>query len=106
MKKYLESIREKPCLICGNDQEVQAHHEPPKKMGGGNSTDWHVVPLCQKHHAMRHGVMNRKEVINDPTIPFSGRLLNKKSVQNWIKDKCESALCKLWSEYFKQKASK
>jgi len=46
---YLRAIHGLPCLVCGKPGE--AHHEPPKGMGGGG--DWHdrkTVPLCDEHH--------------------------------------------------------
>ena len=46
---YLRAIHGLPCLVCGKPGE--AHHEPPKGMGGGG--DWHdrkTVPLCDWHH--------------------------------------------------------
>ena len=49
-KRYLAAIHERRCLVCKR-WPVEAHHEPPKQMGGGG--DWHdrkTVPLCDEHH--------------------------------------------------------
>lgn len=53
--EYLAFVASKPCCVedCGKPSGPP-HHEPPKGMGGGGSTDFHAVPLCQEHHRQRH----------------------------------------------------
>ena len=53
--KYLAWIRTLPCMVCLDETTTEAHHEPPKGMGGGRSTDYDAVPLCGAHHRARHG---------------------------------------------------
>ena len=54
--KYMKWISEHDCCVCGKGFNIQVHHEPPKKMGGGNSTDRDTVPLCVSCHNVRHGI--------------------------------------------------
>jgi hypothetical protein len=53
--RYLEWIRTLPCCVCGMPGQSEAHHEPPKGIGGGHSTDYDAVPLCLGDHRIRHG---------------------------------------------------
>jgi hypothetical protein len=53
--RYLEWIRTLPCCVCGLSGQSEAHHEPPKGIGGGHSTDYDAVPLCLGDHRIRHG---------------------------------------------------
>lgn len=54
-RRHLAWIHEQPCCCCGYEGEVQAHHEPPKGMGGGGSTDYETAPLCLRCHMVRTG---------------------------------------------------
>ncbi len=68
--KYLAWLRERPCIISGATYAVVAHHEPPKGIGGGRSTDFDAVPLAHDLHMVRHGQANeahpgqRREIID------------------------------------------
>ena len=54
-KAYLEYIATHPCCVIGcNAVPVQAHHVYGKGMGGGKSSDFDAVPVCQKHHDEVH----------------------------------------------------
>jgi 5-methylcytosine-specific restriction endonuclease McrA len=50
-KKYLEKVRQLPCLICGKSSE--AHHLHSRGAGGGDYK-WNVVPLCRREHNAIH----------------------------------------------------
>ena len=55
-KKYLEYIREKPCLVCGK-MPCDPHHMEAVGMGGANKDgykDYSCVPLCRYHHNEYH----------------------------------------------------
>ena len=55
-KKYLEYIKEKPCLVCGK-MPVDPHHMEAVGMGGANRDgfkDYSCVPLCRIHHSEYH----------------------------------------------------
>ena len=55
-KKYLEYIKEKPCLACGQ-MPVDPHHMEAVGMGGANKDgfkDYSCVPLCRFHHSEYH----------------------------------------------------
>jgi len=45
-------IRRMPCLVCGS-KPSDAHHEPPRSLGG---TAKDLVPLCRRHHNVRHQI--------------------------------------------------
>jgi len=59
--KYLDYIREKPCLICGITP-CDPDHLEARGMGGANSEekDLSCVPLCRIHHTERHQFGNQK----------------------------------------------
>ena len=61
MKKYLDYIREKPCLVCGITP-CDPDHLEARGMGGANSEmkDLSCVPLCRIHHTERHQFGNQK----------------------------------------------
>ena len=70
---YLAWIRQRPCLLCGYPTTTEAHHEPPKGMGGGRSNDYDAVPLCGAHHRKRHGegfldADDMREVLNSRRV--------------------------------------
>jgi len=46
-KKYLDFVKTKPCLICGNSSD--AHHKEH-----ANRNDFLAVPLCRGHHSQAH----------------------------------------------------
>lgn len=49
LKKYLDFIRSKPCLVCGSTQNIEAHHEDGEIYKSGTSLkapDLQAVPLC------------------------------------------------------------
>ena len=55
-KKYLEYIKKKPCLVCGQSP-VDPHHMEAVGMGGANKDgfkDYSCVPLCRYHHSEYH----------------------------------------------------
>lgn len=86
--EYLAYIREKPCIICDNPETV-AHHEPPRGMGGGRSTDWETAPLCFECHAIRHG-----EKVKHHEAKYDSRAV-------WTM--CENARVGLLIEYIQRK---
>ena len=54
-KSYLQTLRGKPCLVCGFGGEV--HHltfAEPNAMGMKVGDNW-CVPLCHAHHMELHG---------------------------------------------------
>lgn len=57
--KYLSFIRLKPCCICGNDQNVQAHHTETGGMGYKGS-DYSCVPLCYYCHNKIHNEYGKR----------------------------------------------
>lgn len=54
-RKYNDWIHRQPCAITDATWDVVGHHEPPKGMGGGRSTDRDLVPLVLRLHLVRHG---------------------------------------------------
>ena len=55
-KKYLDNIRNKPCLVCGK-MPCDPHHMEAVGMGGANRDgfkDYSCVPLCRFHHNEYH----------------------------------------------------
>ena len=55
-KKYLNYIKEKPCLVCGTTP-CDPHHMEAVGMGGANKDgykDYTCVPLCRYHHTEYH----------------------------------------------------
>jgi len=55
--KYLEYVRQQPCLICGAKQS-QAHHHQTKNNHGTalKPGDYWCIPLCLGCHQMLHFV--------------------------------------------------
>jgi len=53
-KKYLDFIRSKSCLICGNPETIAHHEGLGQNMIGGKPPDNLAVPLCVKHHLEYH----------------------------------------------------
>ena len=61
-KKYLDYIREKPCLVCGITP-CDPDHLEAVGMGGANRSgykDYSCIPLCRMHHTHRHQMGNVK----------------------------------------------
>ena len=61
-KKYLDYIRNKPCLVCGSIP-CDPDHLEARGMGGANRSvykDYSSVPLCRIHHTERHQAGNEK----------------------------------------------
>ena len=59
-KKYLDYIRNKPCIVCGS-QPCDPDHLEARGMGGANKDgykDYTCVPLCRYHHTERHSTGN------------------------------------------------
>lgn len=53
-KKYLDHIRSKSCLHCGDKAEAHhLNHAQSRAMGLKNGDQW-AVPLCHKHHMEMH----------------------------------------------------
>lgn len=52
-KKYLEKVRELPCVVCGLQSE--AHHLLSRGAGGGDYK-WNVVPLSRACHVRIHRI--------------------------------------------------
>jgi hypothetical protein len=60
-EQCLAVIRRQPCLICGNDVSVEAHHPRIGVVGMARKADDHAaVPLCGRHHRELH-TMNERE---------------------------------------------
>jgi len=82
---YRSWVRTLPCCVCGAEP-TEAHHEPPKGMGGGGSTDYHAVPLCSPCHRLRTD---------------GGRgTVGAASAQGSIADACRAARVPLLLAYF------
>jgi hypothetical protein len=49
-EKYLDWIRDQPCLVCGRPPRNEAHHEPkegdPNMARGRKVSDYRTLPLC------------------------------------------------------------
>jgi len=73
--RYLEWIRTLPCCVCGLSGQSEAHHEPPKGMGGGHSGDFDAVPLCVECHRIRHGQETGESLTVEATAERSRLLL-------------------------------
>jgi hypothetical protein len=55
---FLAFVRTLPCRVARYPNShgkcsgrTEAHHWPPKRMGGGWTRDDRTIPLCTKHHA-------------------------------------------------------
>lgn len=47
-REHMARIAAMPCLVCGA-WPVELHHE------GKPRSDWHVIPLCPRHHRREYG---------------------------------------------------
>ena len=60
--KHLKYVRERPCMVCGTDYGIEAHHLlRPWRGARGMSLkagDENTVPLCNKHHRELHQIGN------------------------------------------------
>lgn len=48
-KKYLEFIRSQPCILCGCEEDIQAHHTASAGIALRGS-DYSAIPVCPKCH--------------------------------------------------------
>lgn len=56
-RKYLDSLRGEPCLLCGAVPSDPAHIRYGSGAGTGRKpSDWFTVPLCNAHHREQHQV--------------------------------------------------
>lgn len=66
--KHLDSLRELPCCVCGNNIETQAAHIRYSEARvakdnpgvGQKPHDFWCVPLCGKHHDEQHRAGDEK----------------------------------------------
>jgi len=54
-KELCESYREKPCVVCGTQNEVCGHHIRTKG-SGGDDIEENLIPLCFQHHTEIHQI--------------------------------------------------
>lgn len=54
-EKFLEAMRELPCLGCGSIGPSEIHHLRSRGSGGDDSA-WNVVPLDRKCHQKIHSL--------------------------------------------------
>ncbi|MFA5636968.1 MAG: hypothetical protein WC977_13825 [Anaerovoracaceae bacterium] len=47
------TVRERPCLLCGN-LPSDPHHYPVRVSHGAGDTLLEMVPLCHHHHRLWH----------------------------------------------------
>jgi len=71
--KHLAYVRTLPCCVCGNDQDIQAHHLTHIRSNGISvkSDDSLAVPLCGENHYLLHWMGERsywKERNLDPKL--------------------------------------
>lgn len=69
--KHLGFIRSRPCIVCGTDYEIEAHHllkpwRGPRGMAL-KAGDENVVPLCAKHHRELHNNGNEYDFFEKAT---------------------------------------
>ena len=60
-QKYLQLVRQEPCLLCGKVSE--AHHimyAEPRGVGLKVGDNW-VVPICHIHHMQIHHYGNERK---------------------------------------------
>lgn len=50
-----ESLRGKPCVVCGRRSSTVAHHWKTKGSGGPDM-DWNLMVLCDYHHQETHKI--------------------------------------------------
>lgn len=68
-RSFLAWVRRQPCKVCTLEHRIgvrltparpgaEAHHFPPKGMGGAFIRDDRTIPLCRRHHdqAQRYDV--------------------------------------------------
>ena len=56
---HLGFVRQHPCIVCGSDMGVEAHHIRKRKPGhlksiGSRVSDEFTVPLCHDCHTLLH----------------------------------------------------
>jgi len=55
--KYLAYVRAHPCVICGIDECVDAHHARSTGLSFGmKPPDFLAFPLCRLHHGELHDI--------------------------------------------------
>lgn len=63
--KHLAYVRTRPCMVCGTDQGIEAHHLMRPWRGARGmalkSGDENVVPLCAHHHRNLHRIGNEEK---------------------------------------------
>ena len=45
-------VRQQPCIVCGIEENIHAHHWPTTRGAGGTET----IPLCGLHHTEAHSL--------------------------------------------------
>ena len=54
--KYLDFIRSKRCIICGNPETIAHHESLGRNAMGSKPPDHHAMPLCTICHNSRHNI--------------------------------------------------
>lgn len=86
-KRYVEYIHGCTCLVCGS-VDVDAHHEPPKGIGGYGTSDFETVPLCRICHSARHGSVSSEHKSELERILKAN---GSREIQLRIKKHCEES---------------
>jgi len=82
--KHLGYVRERPCMVCGTDHGIEAHHLlKPWRGSRGMSLkagDENTIPLCHQHHRELHERGNeesffKEKLGRDDDGRFMARLL-------------------------------
>ena len=59
LKKHLERVAQLPCSVCETTEGVQVHHAVGPAWGRGTglrASDFDVLPLCARDHALLHEI--------------------------------------------------
>ena len=72
---HLGYVRTQPCMACGSNQGVQAHHVRRKKPGhlkslGSRVSDQYTVPLCHDCHTLLHQPNRSEDYFWDNLCPI------------------------------------
>lgn len=51
----LQTIRAKPCCVCGRDAPSDPHHWKTQGAGGSDELE-NLLPLCREHHVEIHKI--------------------------------------------------
>lgn len=89
-KKYLQSAKGKPCIICRATGTTVMHHilyNSPNKGKGIKPSDNHVIPLCHKCHDTCHRGEKRfydkyAYILTENPIKFAEQLYIKFKTHN------------------------